>query len=132
MNKVKYTLNQNGSVHGFLVEDTFNSRDELIESFEKNSAAYPELNYSTSKIIILDSAACVSDFCDETAEVAVEVLINNKPFTAIFYVQTTDGRYSPQAGCCITTNGENKEFSDLEIIVFECIDVTELANSVFE
>ena len=133
MNKVMYTLNQNGSVHGFLVEKALASRSDIIDLFFSEREAYPELKHTMSKVVITNESSCVADFCEEgsTVTVTIDALIDDEEYSTSFHVQTVDGSHSTERGCWITTNtsSDDMDFDRAEKRIFACCDIIALAES---
>ncbi len=119
----KYLIAGESSVHGFTVYEKFNSLEAASNEL-KNNKVYDE-GETVFTVSILSATA---DYDEEIGStVAISAEINNKLEEVSFTVQLCGTSYESQNGCWITTNGEDREFDENELLIFEAFDVINLA-----
>ena len=134
---MKYLISQNGTVHGFLVSDRFDKKEDA----ETKLGEYKKIDITNEydeKIheVLVESIKADGvgvDESDSTVTVKVTAKIDGEKHEAKFHVQTIDGRYNTQSGCWILTDcgGGDMNFNKIETLVFEASNVTETAESYF-
>lgn len=108
--------------------------DEFIERFEAEEEAdhciaSSKYGADYTKHCVMPHSVNFSMGDDNDINVTIEAEVDGDVSEVTFNVQTVNGRYMPQMGCWITTNGGDGEFSLIEKMIFEASNVVELAQN---
>lgn len=108
--------------------------DEFIERFETEEEATHYITSSKygayyAKHCVMPHSVNFSLGDDNDINVTIEAEVGGDVSEVTFNVQTVNGCCMPQMGCWVTTNGGDGEFSLTEKMIFEALNVVEVAEN---
>lgn len=131
----------------YVVFEYFDDDDygECLDQYETETVAKEEMeklvtrynddpkNYSVLKAQLISFDFEEADDgevgADTNYSAHIVVKIDGKVENSEFYVQLNNGFYMPQMGCWITTSGGDGEFNNVEKVINECYQVSDLTES---
>lgn len=108
--------------------------DEFVECFETEEEATHYITSSKygayyAKHCVMPHSVNFSLGDDNDINVTIEAEVDGDVSEVTFNVQTVNGYCMPQMGCWVTTNGGDGEFSLTEKMIFEALNVVEVAEN---
>lgn len=111
--------------------------DNFIEGFESEEEADEYIksskygsDYSKHRVIPHSVEFAIGEFGEgDDIDVTIDAEIDGELNQVAFNVQTVNGLHMSQMGCWITTNGGDGEFSLTENMIFEALNVVEVAEN---